>query len=92
MMIGIIRDVEDAGYVVFEPINGVFPIHEGIVVARRWMWELAEKLSDTPHLREHHFPVYVQNVYPEKFAHIKHLSFRDEEVFYSLKHRISVDT
>ncbi|KJU81517.1 acylneuraminate cytidylyltransferase [Candidatus Magnetobacterium bavaricum] len=92
LMVDSLRRVEDVGYVVFEPINGVFPIHEGIIVARRWMWELAEKLSNTPHLREHHFPVYVQNVYPERFAHIKRLGFRDEEVFYSLKHRISVDT
>ncbi|MBF0606162.1 MAG: NTP transferase domain-containing protein [Candidatus Magnetobacterium sp. LHC-1] len=92
VMLEAIGDVDDAGYVVFEPINGAFPIHEGILVARRWMWNLADELSDTPHLREHHFPVYVQNVYPEKFAHIKRLSFRDEEVFYGLRHRISVDT
>ncbi len=92
VMLEAIGDVDDAGYVVFEPINGAFPIHEGILVARRWMWDLADKLSDTPHLREHHFPVYVQNVYPEKFTHIRRLSFRDEEVFYSLRHRISVDT
>ncbi|MBF0590584.1 MAG: NTP transferase domain-containing protein [Nitrospirae bacterium] len=92
LLVGALRDVEDAGYVVFEPINGVYPIHEGILVARRWMWALADKLSDTPHLREHHFPVYVQGVYPERFAHVKRLSFRDEEVFYRVRHRISVDT
>ncbi len=82
----------DAAYVVFEPVNDGFPIHEGILAAKRWLWVYADRVSDTPYLREHHFPVYVQNVYPEKFSHAKIASVRDRDVFYSVKHRISVDT
>jgi len=70
--------------------NGKRPIHEGIGVARREVWELADRLSDTPELREHQFPVI--NVYPEEFSHLKTAKVEDKDIFYSLNHRISVDT
>ena len=70
--------------------NGIGPIHEGIGVARRKVWELADRFSDTPELREHQFPVI--NVYPEKFSHLKTAKVEDKDIFYSLNHRISVDT
>ena len=70
--------------------NGKRPIHEGIEVARREVWELSDRFSDTPELRERQFPVI--KVYPEKFSHLKVGRIEDKDVFYSLNHRISVDT
>ena len=67
--------------------EGKSSIHEGIGVYRRKCWEAADKLSDIPELREHHFPV----------VKLKSELFRigcvyDEDIFYRLKHRVSVDT
>ena len=70
--------------------EGKSPIHEGIGVAKREVWELADRLSETPELREHQFPVI--NLYPEKFSHFRTAEVEDKDIFYSLNHRISVDT
>ncbi|MBF0566009.1 MAG: NTP transferase domain-containing protein [Nitrospirae bacterium] len=80
------------GNVQFAEINGSLPIHEGLIVSRRWVWERAQKYSDTPELREHQFPVYLRNVYPEKFEDLKTFWFEDEAIYYEVRHRISVDT
>ena len=76
--------------VVLTQKNGKNPIHEGISVVRREVWELADKLSKTPELREHQFPII--NICPEKFSHFKTAVIEDKEIFYALNHRISVDT
>lgn len=91
-MVKLLKADPTAGHVSFTPVDEKLPIHEGIVISRRWLWQRAEQYSDTPALREHHFPVFLRGVYPEKFADVKTLSLRDDACFYSLRHRISVDT
>lgn len=91
-MTSALRADADAVHVGFEPVNGVWPIHEGIVISRRRLWELAERHSDTPELREHHFPVFLRNLRPDVFSGVKILNFRDDDLYYSVRHRISVDT
>jgi len=63
-------------------------IHEGMgCVCKRKAWIMADKMSDKPELREHHFPIIHRN--PNVFEKV----FIDEEdVFFKLDHRISVDT
>ncbi len=82
----------DAGSALFDTFDGKTQIHEGIIVSRRWLWERADALSDTPELREHHFPSFYCNVYPGKFKDVKIVRVVDKEIYYRLRHRISVDT
>ncbi|KJR42141.1 acylneuraminate cytidylyltransferase [Candidatus Magnetoovum chiemensis] len=91
-MVSMLKNDPTAAHVSFEAINGKLPIHEGIVISRRWLWELSEQVSDNPYLREHHFPVFLLNVYPEKFKDVKTIFFKDKDLFYCLDHRISIDT
>ncbi|MCG6553726.1 MAG: hypothetical protein L7F77_15480 [Candidatus Magnetominusculus sp. LBB02] len=91
-MVGLLKANPSAGHIAFTPVNGTMPIHEGIVISRLWLWQRAEQCSDTPPLREHHFPAFLRGVYPEKFADVQTIPFIDDECFYSLRHRISVDT
>ncbi|MEO5356477.1 MAG: NTP transferase domain-containing protein [Nitrospirae bacterium YQR-1] len=92
LMVKTLRENTEADNVLFSDVNGRQPIHEGIIVSRRKLWQLADKYSDTPALREHQFPVFLRNVYPDKFAHIKNVYVKDNEIFYNLNHRISIDT
>ncbi len=63
-------------------------IHEGMgCVCKREAWILADKMSDKPELREHHFPVIHKN--PNVFEKVL---VGEEDVFFQLDHRISVDT
>ncbi len=66
------------------------PIHEGLLVMRRVVWEYADSISDSPELREHLFPIIAlkQNLF-SKFSVVSCLDFPE---FYSVKHRISIDT
>lgn len=73
--------------VVFCELNGRMPIHEGMGVYRKKCWELADRLSDKPNLREHHFPIL--GLKPDLF---KIECVVDDELFYKIKHRVSVDT
>ncbi|MBF0463633.1 MAG: NTP transferase domain-containing protein [Nitrospirae bacterium] len=91
-MVRTLKENSEADNVLFSDINGRFPIHEGIIVSRRTLWELADKYSDTAALREHQFPVFLRNVYPDKFSHIKNVYVKDADIFYSVNHRISIDT
>ena len=70
--------------------NGRRPTHEGILVMRRWVWERAEQLSDSPPLREHQFPVI--GLRPERFADMNTATIPVDDIYYRLVHRISVDT
>jgi spore coat polysaccharide biosynthesis protein SpsF len=63
------------------------PIHEGMLVFRKKCLELADKISNEPNLREHQFPIIWLK--PELF---KTTCALDDDLFYALKHRISVDT
>jgi spore coat polysaccharide biosynthesis protein SpsF len=62
-------------------------IHEGMGVYRKKCWMLADKLSDKPNLREHQFPII--GIKSDMF---KTCCITDDELFYKIKHRISVDT
>ncbi len=67
--------------------NGKSAIHEGMAVYRKKCWLLADRLSDKPNLREHQFPII--NLKPELF---KTDCVCDDDLFYRIKHRVSVDT
>lgn len=60
---------------------------EGIAVARRRAWQLADDLSDTPELKEHQFPAI--RLYRDRF--IPHECWAPQEL-YGPHHRFSVDT
>ena len=62
-------------------------IHEGMCVYRKKCWELADKISDKPNLREHQFPII--GLMPDMF---KIAYVVDDDIFYKIKHRMSVDT
>ncbi len=89
-LVKFLRENPEYSRVCISPKGGRGVIHEGIGVARREVWELCDKLSDTPELREHQFPV--MSLYPEEFERFKTAFIEDEDIFYSLNHRISVDT
>jgi len=62
-------------------------VHEGMTKKKKKCWLLADKLSDKPNLREHQFPIV--GLKPELF---KTDCVNDDELFYRIKHRVSVDT
>jgi len=78
---------KDLDFVGFCKKNGKCVIHQSTNVYRRKCWELANKLSDKPNLREHQFPIV--ELKPELF---RSDSVFDDELFYKIKHRVSVDT
>ncbi|AEA34607.1 cytidylyltransferase domain-containing protein [Hippea maritima] len=78
---------KDLDFVGFCPKDKKPIIHEGMGVFRRKCWELANKLSDKPNLREHQFPIV--GLRPDLF---KVGCVYDDEIFYKVKHRVSVDT
>ena len=82
-----ILEDEEIDRVVFCELDGRVPIHEGMGVYRRKCWELANRLSDRPNLREHHLPIL--GLKPDLF---KIECVVDDELFYKIKHRVSVDT
>ena len=60
---------------------------EGIAVARRRAWQLADDLADRPELKEHQFPVI--GMQPERFLAAEMKLPRE---LYMSPHRLSVDT
>ncbi len=80
----------DVATVAIGPKESKPPIHEGIVVAKRWVWEQAEKQSNKPEWREHHFPILW--MHPPKIPDLQREVIQDEDLFYGLQHRISIDT
>ncbi len=62
-------------------------IHEGMGVFRKKCWQLTDKLSDKPNLREHQFPII--GLKPEYFNTD---CVVDDDIFYKVRHRMSVDT
>ncbi len=68
--------------------SGNLPALQGIGVARRSAWELADDLSDRPELKEHQFPVIGQR--PDLFR--SHECNLPEEIYVPFNHRFSVDT
>lgn len=67
--------------------DGKTCILEGIGVYRKRCWELAEKISDKPNLREFFFPVIYLK--PDLF---KTDCIYADDLYYKINHRISVDT
>jgi len=74
-------------FVGFCPKNNVYPIHSSVGVFRKKAWILADKISDKPNLREHHFPVI--GLRKDLF---KVDCVLCDDLFYKINHRISVDT
>ncbi len=67
--------------------KGQPPALEGVLVARKKAWQLADDLAERPELKEHQFPLIWMR--PELFsAHSCHLA----ENLYAPAHRFSVDT
>ncbi len=81
------KDEKKIDFVEFCPKNGRTVIHEGVGVYRKRCWVVADELSKEANLREHHFPIVLLR--PDIF---KGICVMDEDIFYKLKHRISVDT
>jgi len=63
------------------------PALEGISVARRRAWQLADDFADRPELKEHQFPII--GLRPELFST---LDLTLSEDLYMPSHRLSVDT
>ncbi len=85
--IEMISEDKELDYVGFCKKNGRYPIHSSVGVYRRKCWELADRLSDKPNLREHHFPI--AGLRSDLF---KAGCIECEDIFYKVSHRISVDT
>jgi len=66
---------------------GQTPALEGVSVARKKAWQLADDLSDRPELKEHQFPVI--GIRPELFKTKECPAAKD---LYAPSHRLSVDT
>ncbi len=82
------RACHDDDYVSLVPDEqGRSCLLEGVQIARRSAWELADTLSDRPELREHQFPVIGRH--PERFRR-RDLVLR--QPVYGAPHRLSVDT
>lgn len=83
-----LRSNPKADYVVVaSDARGQRAATEGIAVARRRAWQLADDLSDTPELKEHQFPAI--RLYRDRF--IPHECCAPQEL-YGPHHRFSVDT
>ncbi len=88
MMIRRLREAPDADYVEILPDeSGQRPAIEGINVARRRAWQLADDLSSTPEMKEHQFPII--RAKPDLF---RATSIRLDRRFYMPSIRLSVDT
>ncbi len=61
---------------------------QGVGVARRRAWQLADDISDLPELKEHHFPVIGKR--PDLFK--IHRCTLPKDLYTSFSHRFSVDT
>ena len=74
----------------FSARDGAGPVHEGLLVAQRTLWEEAEAFPQAASLREHHF---IPLRFPEYgFPSFSSAAFLDKPIYYRVKHRISVDT
>ncbi len=78
---------KELDYVGFCEKNGQYPIHSSVGVYRKKCWELANRLSNEPNLREHHFPIVGLRSDLFKIDCVE-----CEDIFYKVNHRISVDT
>ncbi|MBN1930570.1 MAG: NTP transferase domain-containing protein [Desulfobacterales bacterium] len=67
--------------------NGLSAGLEGVCVARKRAWQLADDLSDRPEFKEHQFPVI--GMHPELFTAKNCILPKN---LYSLSHRFSIDT
>ncbi len=71
----------------FDPPEGQKYLLQGIAVARRRCWQLADDLSDTPELRSNQFPVIAQREHLFKIH-----NFNAPADFFGPDFRLSVDT
>ncbi|MEW6659537.1 MAG: NTP transferase domain-containing protein [Thermodesulfobacteriota bacterium] len=67
--------------------RGREPVLEGINLARRRAWQVADDLSVTPELKEHQFPVI--GLHPERFQKV---AVKVPANLYGPRRRLSVDT
>ncbi len=86
-LIGKIKSDDSLDCVVFCEKGGASAIHEGMMAFRLKGWILADRLSKEFHLREHQFPIIFQDKGNFKVGCVE-----DDELFYRVKHRVSVDT
>jgi spore coat polysaccharide biosynthesis protein SpsF len=67
--------------------SGLSACLQGVSVARKRAWQLADDLSDRPELKEHQFPV--MGLMPDRF---KAMEIRLPRAYYAPFHRFSIDT
>ena len=89
-MIDTLRARPGAGWVEIASPSNRRVIHEGLLVARAQVWRIADRLSNTPELRAHQFPVLAQR--RDAFEACPPVVFRDFDDYDVESHRISVDT
>lgn len=85
-MLRLLSDNPQAHVAQLQPVDGKLPIHEGIQLYNRSIWEWIAAHSTTAPDKEHLGSV-VRN-HPD----LQRVFYQDEPVFYTLKQRISVDT
>ncbi len=87
-MISLFKSHPDKDYITLENDKDKQPcLLQGVSVARSSAWYRAEKLSTTPELKEHHFPI----IYRDKLNFSPLICLLDRPV-YGQFHRLSVDT
>ncbi len=86
-LVSCLRDNPDADIVNVDFEPGKTAALQGVQVARRRAWELAEELSESPEHKEHHFPVIAHH--PDKFFFVP---YRLDPGFTGQDLRLSVDT
>ncbi len=82
-----LREDPQADTVKVDIQQGMMSALQGVQVARRRAWQLAEELSDRPEHKEHHFPAIA--LYPDKFCFTP---YRLASEFSGQDLRLSVDT
>lgn len=86
-MVSCMKQSPEADVVFVEEFQGVSTQLQGINVARKRAWQLADEMSDRPELKEHQFPVI--GMKPQYF---NLTSCVLPENLYAPPHRLSVDT
>ena len=88
LMIKELKRHPEKDYISVSKIDGKYPAIQGIQVAWKRTWELADQLSNSPELKEHHFPILNKR----KDIFKAHELILDQKVYIPYPHRFSIDT
>lgn len=88
IMIKELKKHPDRDYILISNKHNLYPAIQGIQVAWRKTWELADQLSNTPQLKEHHFPIL--SIRKDLFK--PHKIVLTQDIYAPFNHRLSIDT